>query len=186
MILLALGVVLFAASHLTLAVPHLREAGRQRFGKFYGPGFGLLSLLPLVLIIMGWRTAPFSPVYDAPSWGRIATFVLVLPAFLCFGIFLFRGSWRQKLRFPLALAVAFWAVGHLLANGDGASLILFGGMLVYALAHMALGVVNDVRPSPIVREGHDVISLVIGVALYGVVAQLHPLFTGVPVVTLSL
>ena len=186
MILLALGVVLFAACHLTLAVPSLRESWRARLGKFYGPGLGLLSLLPLVLIVLGWRMAPLSPVYDAPAWGRIATFVLVFLGFLCLGISCFRGSWRQRLRFPLAMGVAFWAVGHLCSNGDAASLVLFGGMLIYALSHLALGVANGVRPSPEIRQGHDVISLITGAALYGVVAQLHPLFTGVPVVTLSL
>ncbi|WP_119269225.1 NnrU family protein [Taklimakanibacter deserti] len=185
MILLGLGVVLFALCHLTLAVPQAHDALRRRFGKYYGPGFGLLSLIPLVLIILGWRMSPFVPAYEPPSWGRIATFILVLLAFLCLGVFLFRGSLRQRLRFPLAWAVVFWSLGHLLANGDLASLILFGGMLIYALAHLALGTANGIRPSSVVRQGHDVISIVIGVALYGVVAQLHALFTGVPVVTLS-
>ena len=186
MILLALGVVLFAACHLTLAFPHARENLRARLGKFYGPAFGIASLIPLGLIILGWRMAPFSPVYDAPAWGKIATFALVLIAFLCLGIFMFRGTLRQKLRFPLALGVAFWSLGHLFSNGDAASLILFGGMLIYALAHFGLGIANGVRPSPEVRQGHDVISLIIGAALCGVFAQLHPVFTGVPVVTLSL
>lgn len=186
MTLLALGVALFAVCHLTLALPEANAALRRRFGKFYGPGFGVISLLPLVLIVLGWRMAPFEPVYDVPSWGRTATFILVLVAFLCLSIFLFRGRLRQRLRFPLAWGVVFWAVGHLCSNGDVASLILFGGMLVYALAHLWLGFANGVRPSPDIRQGHDAISLVIGVALYGVFAQLHPLFTGVPVVTLTL
>jgi uncharacterized membrane protein len=184
MILLGLGVVLFAVSHLALAVPSANNALRQRFGQFYRPGFGLLSLIPLVLIVLGWRMSPFIAVYDPPSWGWIATFVLVLGAFLCLGVFLFRGSLRQRLRFPLASAVIFWSLGHLFANGDLASLILFGGMLVYALAHWALGLANGIRPSPIVRQGHDVVSILISIALYGAVAQLHPLFTGVPVITL--
>ncbi|MGE0238841.1 MAG: NnrU family protein [Parvibaculaceae bacterium] len=186
MILLGLGVVLFALCHLTLAVPQANAALRRSFGKFYGPGFGLISLVPLALIILGWRMSPFVPAYEPPSWGRIATFVLVLLAFLCLGIFLFRGRWRQLLRFPLAWAVVFWSLGHLFANGDAASLILFGGMLIYALAHLVLGWANGIRPSTVIRQGHDVISVMFGVALYGVVAQLHALFTGVPVVTLSL
>lgn len=186
MTLLALGVALFAICHLTLALPEAKAALRQRFGKFFGPGFGIISILPLVLIVLGWRMAPVEVIYDAPSWGRIATFIFVLFAFLCLTIFLFRGSLRQKLRFPLAWGVVFWSVGHLCANGDLASLILFGGMLLYALAHLGLGFASGVRPSPDIRQGHDVISLIIGVALYGAVAQLHPLFTGVPVVTLTL
>lgn len=186
MILLALGVALFAVSHLILAMPEAKEALRHRLGKFYGAGFGALSLIPVVLIVLGWRMTPFDLVYEAPSWGRIATFTLVLLAFVCLGIFLFRGSLRQRLRFPLAWGIVFWSIGHLFSNGDVASLILFGGMLIYALAHLGLGTVNGIRPSPVIRQGHDVLSIIIGVALCGVFAQLHPLFTGVPVVTLSL
>ncbi len=186
MILLASGVVLFAACHLTLAIPAANDALRGGLGKFHGLGFGVLSLLPLVLIVLGWRMAPFEPLYEAPPWGRIATFALVLVAFLCLGIFLFRGNLRQKLRFPLAWGVAFWSLGHLASNGDQASLILFGGMLIYAAAHLVLGAINGIRPSPVIRQGHDVMSLIVGAALYGVFAQLHPLFTGMPVVTLSL
>ena len=93
MILLGLGVLLFAVSHLTLAVPQASGALRHSFGKFYGPGFGILSLVPLALIVLGWRMSSFVPAYEPPSWGRIATFILVLAAFLCVGIFLFRGSW---------------------------------------------------------------------------------------------
>jgi hypothetical protein len=126
----------------------------------------------------------FVPVYDPLPWGRLATFILVLAGFLCFGVFLFRGSLRQRLRFPLAWAVVFWSIGHLFANGDAASLILFGGMLAYALAHMGLGLANGIRPSPVLRQGHDVISIMIGIALYGGAAQLHPLYAGVPVVSL--
>jgi uncharacterized membrane protein len=181
MILLALGVALFALYHLTLAVPQANDALRQRFGKPYSAGFGLLSLIPLALIAVGWRMSGFVPVYDPPFWGTIATFILVLVGFVCLGIFLFRGRLRQHLRFPLAWAVVFWSVGHLFANGDRASLVLFGGMLIYALAHLGLGMANGIRPTTVVRQGHDVLSILIGIALYGIAAQSHALFTGVPV-----
>ncbi len=184
MIVLGLGVVLFAICHLPLAVPQANDALRRRFGRSYAIGFGLLSLIPLALIVLGWRMSAFVPVYDPPPWGRLATFILVLVGFLCLGVFLFRGNLRQRLRFPLAWAVVFWSIGHLFANGDAASLILFGGMLAYALTHAGLGLANGIRPSPVLRQGHDVISIVIGVALYAAAAQLHPLFTGVPVVSL--
>ena len=87
MIVLALGVALFAVFHLALALPEANEAVRRGLGKFHGMGFGLLSLAPLALIVLGWRTAPFDPLYETPSWGRIATFMLVLLAFLCLGIY---------------------------------------------------------------------------------------------------
>jgi uncharacterized membrane protein len=100
-------------------------------------------------------------------------------------VFLFRGAFRRKLRFPLALAVAFWAIGHLFARGDLASLTLFGSMLASAIALFALGIFNA-SPSPSeVRPGHDFLSVFAGIALFAAMAQLHPLISGVPVVTLT-
>lgn len=182
MILLAFGVILTALLHLVAAVPSLKARLKSRVGeRAYGPVFGIASLIGVVIIVLGWRMAEFVPVYDAPEWGKHANFGFTLVAFICLGIFLFRGSLRQRLRFPLAIGVIFWAVGHLFANGDLASVILFGGFLIYAVAHFALGVANDVRPTPEVRSGHDLLSIVIGVALYGVMAQLHGALIGVPV-----
>jgi uncharacterized membrane protein len=182
MILLALGVIAMSLLHLVAAVPSLKAGLKSRVGeRAYGPVFGIASLAGLVVIVLGWRMSEFVPVYDAPEWGKHANFGFTLIAFICLGIFLFRGSLRQRLRFPLAVGTIFWAVGHLFANGDLASVILFGGLLIYAVAHIILGAANGVRPTAEVRSGHDLISVVIGVALYGVMAQLHGALIGVPV-----
>jgi uncharacterized membrane protein len=187
MILLGLGVLLTALMHLVAAVPPMKSRLKGLVGeKAYGPVFGIASLVGIAVIVLGWRASSFVPVYDPPEWGRHANYLLTLIAFVCLGIFIFRGSLRQKLRFPMALAVIFWAVGHLLANGDLASLILFGGFLAYALAHIAIGTANGVKPSPEVRGGHDLLSILIGIALYGVVVQLHGALFGVHVFQLPL
>lgn len=186
MFLLALGVFLLAAMHLVAAVPSLKARIKSGLGeRAYGPVFGIVSLLAIALIVLGWRASDFVPVYDPPEWGRHANYLLTLIAFIFLGIFLFRGSLRQKLRFPMAFAVIFWAVGHLLANGDLASVILFGGLLVYAVLHVVIGLANGVRPSPEVRGGHDLLSVLAGIALYGVMAQLHGALIGVPVFQLN-
>ena len=153
--------------------------------RAYGPLFGIASIIGIVIIVLGWRASDFIFVYDPPEWGRHANFLLTLIAFICLGIFIFRGSLRQKLRFPMAFAAIFWATGHLLANGDMASIILFGGFLAYAVAHIVIGVMNGVRPSPEVRGGHDLLSVVMGIALYGVMAQLHGALIGVQLVQLG-
>ena len=186
MLLLALGVVLTAALHLVAAVPSLKARIKTRVGdRAYGPLFGIASIIGIAVIVIGWRASGFVPVYDPPVWGRHANFLLTLIAFICLGIFLFRGSWRQTLRFPMAFAVIFWSIGHLLANGDLASLILFGGFLVYAVLHMLIGISNGVRPSPQVREGHNLLSVFAGLALYGVMIQAHHALIGVPVFQLN-
>ena len=186
MILLALGVLLMSALHLVPAVPALKARVQVTVGeRAYGPAFGLAALAALVIVILGWRLSAFVPVYVPPSWGAHANFLLTFIGFLSLGIFLFRGKLRQVLRFPMGLAVIFWAAGHLLANGDLASLILFGGFLLYAILHIVLAAGQGIRPSSETRQGHDLLSLLAGTALYGVMTQLHPVLIGVPILTLT-
>lgn len=186
MLLLAFGVLFTAVLHLVAAVPSLKSRIKSRLGeRAYGPIFGLASIIGIAIIVLGWRSSDVVFVYDPPAWGRHANYLLTLIAFVFLGIFLFRGSWRQTVRFPMAFAAIFWAAGHLLANGDLASLILFGGFLVYAVLHIVIGTINGVRPSPVVREGHNLLSVLGGIALYGIMTQLHGALIGVPVFQLN-
>lgn len=186
MYLLAFGVFFTAVLHLVAAVPALKARLKARVGeRAYGPLFGLASIIGIAIIVLGWRASDFVFVYDPPAWGRHANYLLTLIAFIFLGIFLFRGSWRQKVRFPMAFAAIFWATGHLLANGDLASIILFGGFLAYAVLHIIIGTLNGVRPSDVVRSGHNLLSVLGGIALYGVMTQLHTALIGVPVFQLS-
>ena len=186
MLILAFGVFLTAAMHLVAAVPSLKARIKARVGeRAYGPLFGLASIIGIVIIVIGWRSSDYVFVYDPPAWGRHVNYVLTLIAFICLGIFLCRGSLRQRLRFPMALAAIFWATGHLFANGDLASIILFGGFLAYGVLHIVIGTINGVRPSPVVRQGHDLLSFFVGVALYGVMIQAHQALIGVPIIQLN-
>jgi uncharacterized membrane protein len=186
MILLALGVVLLTALHLVPAFPQLKAEVVARAGqRAYGLYFGVVSIVALALIVFGWRLSDVIPLYEPPVWGRHANFALSFLAFLSLGIFLFRGRMRHVLRFPMGLAVLLWSSGHLLANGDLRSLVLFGGLLVSAAALIAVGIAVGERPSPETRGGHDLLSLFIGAALYGAMTQLHPVLTGVPILSLA-
>ncbi len=183
---LILAVGLFSVVHLTTAVPSFKSRFKSRFGtKSFGPAFGITSLLSLALIVLAWRNSTFVSVYEPPVWGRIANHVLTLIGFLFLGIFLFRGSFREQVKYPMGIAVLFWSAGHLAANGDQASVILFGGMAIYAIAHILLlarnvGVVNS---DP--RQGHNLLSLMAGLALYALMAQLHGVLIGVAVFQLT-
>ena len=184
MTLLAFAVVAFALIHLVPAVPPVKARLQGSLGPAYGAVFGIAATLALVLIVVGWSISGHVPVYEPPMRLRQATVGLLLLAFLSLGVFLFRGRLRQYLRFPLAIAVMLWGAGHLFANGDLASLILFGGLIAYAAAHLALGLWFGIRPSPETRSGHDILSMVAGVALYIVMVQLHPVLIGVPVLAI--
>ena len=57
---------------------------------------------------------------------------------------------------PQLIGVALWAVGHLLVNGDLASVILFGGFLLFALVNLVLAIClgkgNALERQPIVSD----------------------------------
>jgi uncharacterized membrane protein len=184
-ILLALAVLAFIGVHLIAVMPAVKSSLKSRLGKAYGPAFGMASLISLALVVLAWRARELVVVYDPPVWGRHATFSLVLIAFLFLGMWIFRGSWRQSIRFPLAIATIFWGFGHLFVRGDVASLILFGGLVAYGAAHLALGMANGLHPTPEVRKGHNLLGILFGVAFYGVFTQLHAVLIGVPVLTLT-
>ena len=179
--LLALGVVGFSALHLVAAHHGLKAALRGRLGaRAFGAAYGVASLATIGLIVLGWQMAPVIPVYDPPYWGAHANLAFMFVAFLLFGQFLAGGSWRRALGFPMALAVMVWAVGHLLANGDGASLVLFGGLGVYAVAHVVVARSSGAWP-PSLASGHNAAGLLVGLGLYGLMLHFHQALIGVSV-----
>jgi NnrU protein len=183
-LLLVCILALFGVIHVLPATPNLKAQAVARLGKAYGPVYGIASLVLFVAAIWSFRQISPVALYAEPSWGRQANFGLSLLGFLCLGIFIFRGSWRNTLRHPMAIGILLWAAGHLLANGDVATTVLFGGFAVIALLHALLRQSNGLAVDGPVREGHNLLSILAGVALYGVAVQLHPVFAGVSVIQL--
>jgi uncharacterized membrane protein len=185
MTLLASLLFLFGIIHINPAMPQWKAHAVQTFGKAYGPIYGILTLLLFVAVIWAYRQAEPGFIYEPPTWGRHANFGITLLGFLCIGIFAFRGSWRNKLRYPMAIGVSLWALGHLLANGDQRSVLLFGGLAFIAILFAILKHNNVAFAPTEVRQGHNPLSLLGGLALYGIAAQLHYAVAGVPLVILQ-
>jgi uncharacterized membrane protein len=185
MIFLAAVLLVFGVIHINPAVPKWKSHAAQTFGKAYGPIYGILTLVLFAAVIWAFRMADAEFLYEPPSWGRHANFGLTLLGFLCIGIFAFRGSWRNTLKYPMAIGVSLWAFGHLLANGDQRSVLMFAGLGVIAIVFAVLKNSNGLFVPSEVRQGHNLISLLGGIALYGIAAQLHDVIVGVPLVTLQ-
>ena len=185
MIFLAIAVVLFSLVHLVPAMPGIKANLKDRFGSAYGGLFAVAATVTLLGIIAAWSMAQFVPVFEPSANGRYINMALSFVAFLLLGVFAFRGKLRQVVRYPFALAVVFWAIGHLSANGDLASLVLFGGLLIFAIVFIILSLANKVFPPLIVRDGHDILSLVMGGSVFIVMVQLHEVVIGVPVIRIE-
>ena len=112
-----------------------------------------------------------------------------------------RGMLRVT-RHPFLWGVAIWAAGHLLVNGDTASIVLFGSMLALALfgtasidakRHRALGAKWDAFagqtsgvPFLAIVQGRQTLRLgeigwwriVLGIAVWALLAWAHPMLFG--------
>jgi uncharacterized membrane protein len=184
MLMLATAIMVFALVQLLVAAPGSRRRLDRPFGRAFTTLHVLVTIFLGVLILAALRYTPAVGIYEPGLIGRIAAFLMIAAASLLAGISCFRGSLRLKLRFPLLLALGLLSVGHLLGDGSLASLMLFGAMLALAVALIVLGLHAGRRPEPELRPGHDLLSLLSGLALFAAMAQLHPVITGVPVLTL--
>ena len=90
------------------------------------------------------------------------------------------GRIKATVRHPMLLGVILWSTGHLLANGDQASTLLFGSFLVWAVIDL-FAAVNRKEPAPVATKPiADLIALAAGTGLYLVfVFFLHRLLFGV-------
>lgn len=171
MILLILGVLLWAGAHYFKRLMPERRAALGDAGKGIVAGLLIVSLL---LMIFGYRSAEFIPVWYPPSFFGHINNLLMLLAFFVFGMSATTGRLRGKMRHPQLTAVKIWATAHLLVNGDLASIILFGGMLVWAIISVILINRSETwkRPAPGDAK-KDIVLVIITIVSFTVTAGLH-------------
>jgi uncharacterized membrane protein len=154
MLSMALAALFWIALHLVVAGP-LRPLLAARLSERGFRGlFSLLSAAGLVWLIVAYRGADFVPLWGRLPGAGVITIVLVLIAFVLLvfsiapssptlagademlkGELAATGIFRIT-RHPGLWAFALWAAAHLYANGDAASVLLFGAILVTALNGM--------------------------------------------------
>ena len=72
-------------------------------------------------------------LWTPPVWTRHAAALLTLPAFILLAAaYVPRNAIKARLGHPMLLGTKLWAAAHLLANGNVADVLLFGGFLVWA------------------------------------------------------
>ena len=171
MLLLIIGLVVFLGVHsVRILAPDWRDAQREKLGE--GPWKGLFSLISLAgVVLLVWsyaRAWPVAPVlYEPPAWMKHITLALMLPAMIALMVSVLPpGRLRPALKHPLLVATKIWAFAHLLANGDLASVLLFGSFLGWAvLDRIAAGRRGEKVPAP-GRVRWDIAAVASGTLLY--------------------
>ncbi len=179
MLFLVIGLILFLGSHsVRIFAPGWAQARSAAMGENAWKGvYSLVSLLGFVLIVYGYGLARLSSplLYIPPAWISHVTALLMVFAFIALGIYMLpAGRLKPMLKHPMLVAVKIWAFAHLLANGDLASILLFGAFLAWAVLDrisvkrrgVAVPVAGPVK--------QDVAAVALGLVLYGVfVWKLH-------------
>jgi uncharacterized membrane protein len=183
MIKLVLGVLLWSIMHFipAIAVDFRRNLIAKVGEKPYKGIFALLMVLSLYLVISGWRATIPENLYLPPVWGRHATSLLVLIAFIFFSASHGANNIKRFVRHPQLTAVACWGIAHLLANGEARSIVLFGGLALWAIVEIFLLNRRDgawVKPEPMPVK-KDMIAVAAGFVVYIVIAVAHSWLFGV-------
>jgi uncharacterized membrane protein len=146
---LLIATAAFVLSHFILSFSPVRGAiagliGEQAFLLLYS----LVAVATFTWMCVAYGRAPFEDLWGDPRWARwlsvlampVATVLLACgigtanPGAVGFGNL--RAPDRgpvgiQKVtRHPIMVGIGLWSALHLMTNGDAASLVLFGGMLI--------------------------------------------------------
>lgn len=186
MALLIAGVVLWSIAHLVpSAVPGVRVNLVGKLGE--GPFKGLFAvdiLLALGLIIFGWRSAIPTAVYAPPLSDSQIPAILIAIGITLIVVSATPNNIKRLIRHPQMSAVILWSGGHLLTNGDSRSLVVFGGLGVWAILEIVFinkrdGAWDKPDAVPVMK---DLLTMVLAVIVILALARFHTAFSGVPII----
>jgi uncharacterized membrane protein len=144
MLLLILGLALWFGGHFFKRVLPTQRAAMGDAGKGVA---ALVILAGLILMVVGYRGADFMSVWSPPAFMTHLNNVLMVAAawfFITANLPAPKVWPASKMRHPMLISVKIWAIAHLLVNGDLASLLLFGGLLLWAVLSVIM--INKAEP----------------------------------------
>jgi uncharacterized membrane protein len=153
---LALAAACFVGGHFLLSSRAVRGpvAGRLGEGAFRAL-YAVFAAATMVWTVMAYNAAPYVELWTmGAGFDRLPVFVMPFACILFVAgvttrtVTVVGGESMARepdavsgivtiTRHPFLWGIALWAAGHIVANGDAASVVLFGAMLVLALGGMA-------------------------------------------------
>ncbi len=185
MTLLILGVLLFAVVHfIPLLTPSLKQRWAGCLGAVgYRVSFSLVVVGSIALMVVGWRCADAIGVYAPIAAIKTPALVLMLVSIVLMVVARRNSILRRLIRHPQLIGLLLWSIAHLLINGDSRSLVLFGGLGLWAIIEIMLINKRDGQwiKSAAPTWGAECLTLLIACAVFALLVLVHPYVAGVPV-----
>jgi uncharacterized membrane protein len=170
--ILILGVALWSLAHLFKRIAPERRAVLGEAGK------GLVAIalvVSILLMIFGYRWADGDWLWSPPAFLRHVNNLLVFLGFYLFAASGLQTAITRRIRHPQLSGFKAWAVAHLLVVPTLPAIILFGGLLAWAVVSVIL--INRAqrdwtRPGPS-TPAKEVGAVLIAVVATGVVGWIH-------------
>lgn len=140
-VILIAGVALWWLAHFFKRIAPERRASMGDRGKIY---VAIALVLSIVLMVIGYRGTDFIYVWAPPEYLVHVNNLLVLIAIFLMSPAPRRGKLISGMRHPMLTGFGLWAFAHLLVNGDLAAIVLFGGLLAWAVVEIP--VINAAEP----------------------------------------
>lgn len=188
MTILLLGLVLFLGLHsVRMFADDWRSRMIDRLGPMRWKGFySIASIIGFALVVWGFSLARTQPVqlWSPPVGMRHIASLLTLLAFILIAAAYVPGNHiKARVGHPMVLGVKTWALAHLLANGNLAHVLLFGGFLAWSVLLFAASRRRDRAAGTVYppgRIGNTVITAVAGALAWAAFAfWLHGLLIGI-------
>jgi len=187
MTILTIGILLFGVSHLfSILLSPVRNRLKAWLGEArYKVIYSSISALGLGLMFWGYSLTRDNGemLYVPFSGARHITMLLVLLAFICISAFHGKSYIKLWLQNPFSVGICLWSIGHLIANGKTAVVLIYLTFLVVAALDIASNMGRGNRPMFEPRVKSDMIAVVAGLVIYALLLMVfHPYVLGVKVV----
>lgn len=177
--LLLIGLFLWSGAHLFQRLAPRRRASMGARAKGI---VAIVSVLGVLAMIVGYRSWESAQVWNPPAAMTQVNNILMVLAVYFFAASGMKTRLSGRVRHMQLTGVKIWAVAHLLVNGDLASIVLFGGLLAWAVVSVIA--INRAEPNwlrpepaPIGKE----IGAVVGAVLAAVaIGYVHTFFNLLP------
>ena len=136
--MMILGLAIFIGMHsLNTISPNTRLKLIDQLGiNGFKAVYSLISLAGFVCIVTGYpdALARMDWGWSPPTFTKHITLLLML--FVCIllvSTYIPNNHIKGKLKHPMILSVKVWALAHLIANGQGANVVLFASFLIWSV-----------------------------------------------------